>query len=334
MNYILKCVFIIIGTLIGAGFASGQEILSFFNRYGNNGLYGMIISGVVFGIIIFITLYIIDKKNINEYDELIFNNKILKFVFEIFLFICFCIMVAGCGAFFEQQFKLPFLLGSTLCSMVCYGVFLSKYKGLETLNTILVPFIIIGIFIIGAGEYENGAIANISYKMPRSYTSSWLVSSLLYASYNSIVLVPILLTFREYKLSRNQKVFISIISMILFLSIGILLYNILNIYYPDILAFELPNVKLASLLGKFQMTFYGVVVVTAIITTAVSSGYAFLEMRQRNYNIKAIILCVTSVLFSKVGFSDLVNTAFPLFGYLGLLQLVCIIIIGLKKQKK
>lgn len=333
MNYILKCLFIIIGTLIGAGFASGQEILTFFNRYGNNGLYGMILSSLFFGVIIFMTLYIIDKKNIERYEELIFNNKILKYTFETFLLICFCIMVAGCGAFFKQQFELPFILGSLICSLTCYGIFSCKYKGLETVNTILVPFILIGIFMLGAGKYETGMIANTSYKISKSYTSSWLVSSILYTSYNSIILVPILTKFKEYKLSNNQKIIISIISMILFLSVGILIYNILNIYYPDILAFELPNVKLASLIGRFQTIFYGMVIITAIITTAVSSGYAFLEMRERNYNIKAILLCIIAVIFSKIGFSELVNKAFPLFGYLGLLQIACIIIVGIRRRK-
>lgn len=333
MNNILKCLFIIIGTLIGAGFASGQEILTFFNRYGMNGFYGMILSGLLFGTVIFLTLYIIDKKNIKKYDEIIFNNKILKYTFEIFLIICFCIMVAGCGAFFTQQFELPFMLGSILCSLTCYAIFKCRYKGLETVNTLLVPLILIGIFMLGAGKYEAGAIANTSYKISESYTSSWLVSSVLYASYNSIILVPILVTFKEYKLNINQKILVSLFATILFLSIGILIYNVLNIYYPDILAFELPNVKLASLLGKFQTIFYGIVVVTAIITTAVSSGYAFLEMRQKNYNIKALLLCVMAVMFSKVGFSELVNKAFPLFGYLGLIQIVCIIIIGIKRRR-
>ena len=31
---IYKTTFVIIGTIIGAGFASGQEIYTFFNRYG------------------------------------------------------------------------------------------------------------------------------------------------------------------------------------------------------------------------------------------------------------------------------------------------------------
>ena len=333
MNYIFKCLFIIIGTLIGAGFASGQEILTFFNRYGENGLYGMILSGILFGGIILITLLVVDRKNIRCYDEIILNNKILKSIFEIFLFICFCIMVAGCGAFFEQQFALPFWFGSALCALICYGIFSCRYKGLETVNILLVPFILVGIFMIGAGNYDAGAGINKEYIMQPSYTSSWIMASILYTSYNSIILVPILLNFKEYKLSLNKKIIVSLFSTAVFLAIGILMYNILNIYYPDILAVELPSVELASLLGKFQSIFYGMVIVTAIITTAVSSGYGFLEMRKSHYNIKATLLCLFAVLFSKIGFSEMVNNVFPLFGYLGLIQMVCIVIVGLRTHK-
>ena len=333
MNYILKCVFIVIGTLIGAGFASGQEILTFFNRYGENGLYGMLVSSVLFGVVILITLIVVDRKNITSYEQIILGNKFLKFIFEIFLFICFCIMIAGCGAFFEQEFELPFWLGSVICSLICYGIFSCKYKGLETVNMILVPFILAGIFMLGAGNYESGAIVDKEYIMPRSYTSSWIMSSVLYTSYNSIILVPILITFKEYKLNISKKIMIALFSTIVFLLIGTLMYNILNIYYPDILALELPNVELASLLGKFQAAFYGMVIVTAIITTAVSSGYAFLEMRKNYYNIKAVIICIFAVLLSKIGFSEMVNNVFPLFGYLGLIQIICIVIVGLRKRK-
>lgn len=332
MNYILKCLFIVIGTLIGAGFASGQEILTFFNRYGIDGCYGMILSSVLFGLVIFTTLFIIDKKKISEYNELIFNNKILKFIIEIFLFACFCIMIAGCGAFFVQQFKLPFWLGSILCALVCYGIFSCKYKGLETINTILVPFILLGVFILGFGKYEAGAIVSSDYTMPQSYTSSWMISSILYVSYNSLILVPILLTFKEYNLNMTKKILISIFSAIVFLIVGLLIYNILNIYYPDILSVELPNVKLASLLGNWQKVFYGIVIVTAIMTTAVSCGYAFLEMRKEHYNLKSMLICVAAVLLSRFGFSEMVNTLFPVFGYLGILQIICIIISGIKKQ--
>ena len=44
MHNILKIVFVIIGTVIGAGFASGQEIYLFFFSYGIKGLIGILIS--------------------------------------------------------------------------------------------------------------------------------------------------------------------------------------------------------------------------------------------------------------------------------------------------
>ena len=40
MKNSLKVVFVIIGTLIGAGFASGKEVYIFFNKYGSLGLLG------------------------------------------------------------------------------------------------------------------------------------------------------------------------------------------------------------------------------------------------------------------------------------------------------
>lgn len=42
MKNILKIVFVIIGTLIGAGFASGQEMYIFFFSYGLEGIAGLI----------------------------------------------------------------------------------------------------------------------------------------------------------------------------------------------------------------------------------------------------------------------------------------------------
>ena len=42
--------FIYIGTVIGAGFASGREIIEFFGVYGVKGIFGMIISGVLFSL--------------------------------------------------------------------------------------------------------------------------------------------------------------------------------------------------------------------------------------------------------------------------------------------
>ena len=83
MKNILKVVFVIIGTLIGAGFASGQEIYLFFYRFGINGIWGIIICNIVMAMVIYKTLNIIYKCNIETYKDflnIIFldNSKLSK----------------------------------------------------------------------------------------------------------------------------------------------------------------------------------------------------------------------------------------------------------------
>ena len=53
MRNIFKVVFVIIGTMIGAGFASGQEMYLFFFSYGIEGLIGLLIATFIIGFVIF-----------------------------------------------------------------------------------------------------------------------------------------------------------------------------------------------------------------------------------------------------------------------------------------
>ena len=68
---VLKIVFVIIGTLIGAGFASGQEIYIFFFSYGIKGILGIIISSSIIGLIIYKTLKLVENNKCKDYKELL-----------------------------------------------------------------------------------------------------------------------------------------------------------------------------------------------------------------------------------------------------------------------
>ena len=67
-NYknILKVLFVVLGTIIGAGFASGKEIYNFFAVYGYMGILGINIAGILTGIIIYSTLNICEKRKIKN----------------------------------------------------------------------------------------------------------------------------------------------------------------------------------------------------------------------------------------------------------------------------
>ena len=76
MKNVLKVVFVIIGTLIGAGFASGQEVYLFFFSYGMKGLIGILISSIIIGVVIYSTFNIL-----NKYDFIFLFQSFLSYLY-------------------------------------------------------------------------------------------------------------------------------------------------------------------------------------------------------------------------------------------------------------
>ena len=73
---------------------------------------------------------------------------------------------------------------------------------------------------------------------------------------------------------------------------------------------------------------YGIIILISIFTTAISLGISFLNNTYKNkksYNIIALIICLTSIMFSGIGFSNLVNLLYPILGFLGIIQIVQIL---------
>ena len=68
MKEIISITLVIIGALVGAGFASGQEIFSFFYVYGKNGIFGIIIMCLLMGFLIYKTLKIAYLNKNDNYN--------------------------------------------------------------------------------------------------------------------------------------------------------------------------------------------------------------------------------------------------------------------------
>lgn len=144
-----KVIFVIIGALIGAGFASGQEIYTFFFSFGVKGLIGIVVSSILIGTIIYKTFKIIEVKNTKNYKE--FLNVIIKnqkvkdisnIIINIFILISFYIMIAGFGAYLEQELKLDSIIGSSILAIICIILFRKNIEGVVKVNQILIPILI------------------------------------------------------------------------------------------------------------------------------------------------------------------------------------------------
>lgn len=366
LKNVLTISMVIIGSIIGAGFASGQEINSFFYKYGIIGILGIIISIFLISLIIYKVFLIIKKENINTYKnflEIIFeknnkeiinkknkikNNKkiineknnlkinknkylnisnITNIIINIFLIISFFIMIAGVGAYFNQEYNMSAILGSSILAVICLIIFINNIEGLIKINNYLIPILIFFLIIIGIKNINNLNIIEINHKKIINNFIPTILSGITYASYNIILLIPALITLKN-KIKKNNIFLISFFSGIILFILALIIYFLLINIKININKIEMPAVYVV---GKYFPQFkkiYEFIILTSILTTAISEGISVLEntcKNKKNYTQFAIVLCITSVIFSKIGFSNLINLLYPIFGILGFFQIFIIL---------
>lgn len=329
MKNIFKVVFVIVGTLIGAGFASGKEIYLFFGKYGEIGKIGIILTGILTGIIIYKVLVITKTYEINNYNKLLERinwkhsklNKYINLIVNGFLLISFYIMIAGFSAYIAQTYNVPIYISAIIFAFTCYIIFKKSIQGVIKANEILVPLLIILIAYLGIKNIPYSFIQN---SMLEESSKGWLIGSILYASYNSILLIPVLTGLRNYLDSRKQIIKISIISSTIIIVLALFIYFLLLRGEFFVSELEMPLIEISLQFGIIFKYIYGFVIISSIFTSAISAGYSFLgnvSKTRKNYEIILLTMCITGIAVSNIGFSKLVEILYPLFGVLGLIQI-------------
>ena len=313
MIEVISITLVIIGALIGAGFASGQEIFSFFYIYGKNGIYGILIMSILIGIFIYKSLKIIYQKQVYNYNDFlnlfIKNTKIrnvILWIVNVLLLVSFYIMVAGFGAYFEQEIGINRIIGSIVLNLLCVIVFFSNIKGVLKASNLIVPFLIFFIFFIGIKNIVQ--IRTIDFHQMKN---NWILSMIIYNSYNFILLMPVLISLKKQitKEKNIKKVSILVTIIILILSISIF-FLLLNANIKEIENQEMPIVYIISNYFNKYKKIYAFIVLASIFTTAISVGIGFLQNISKNSNSYpqfVLFMCITSLLMSNIGFSKLLN---------------------------
>lgn len=132
---------------------------------------------------------------------------------------------------------------------------------------------------------------------------------------------------KKYLKSKKDMLKMTVICMSMIALLAAIIYLLLMTIKGDISKIELPIVAVANGFGKMYGLFYGVIILSAIITTAISSAYGFLNnmaKNEREYQIYNRLLCLGSLFVCFFGFSNLVASVYPAFGILGMIQL-CLI---------
>lgn len=320
----------------------GKEIYLFFGKYQIYGIIGIIVSSALMGIIIYKVLSITKKNKIENYEQFIEHlnisqkaKDIIKIIIQTFLLISFYVMIAGFSAYFSQELQIPSYIGTTIIVILCYIIFMGNIERLAKVNEILVPILILTIIILIFQNKETFNMLEMHTKNQSLTKALW--DAILYTSYNSIVLIPILLPLSKNLKQKSNIITVSSLCGIILAILEASIFGLLLKINIDINQIELPTVYVASMMGKSYKILYGIIILVSIYTSAISAGYGFLEKYQKSpkqYKKVAIFICVIAFLVSNIGFTTLVNILYPICGMLGLIQIILIIKKAWKKEQK
>ena len=337
----LKISLCYIGAVIGAGFASGQEILSFFVKYGIGGAWALVICGFLFFLYGYAALNKIYVRNIvsfSGYLEDIAGRKtatIIEAVSYCFMFSGFCVMVSGSGAVADQLFGMK-TLGIIFMASFCLGVFIKGADGMIFINAIMTPLIIAGIIVISFYVLIFDSKSVFMDFNIKSVTDNFLVSAIIYVSYNTATLIGVLLPMKKNITSKRVVLWSSVLSGGGLSLMGLLLWGVMYALGAEITGVDVPMLFVAEKMGQIMKYVYAAVLYMAMITTAVSSGVAvisFLKSRFRIGNFSAAtLICLASVPLAYIGFSNLVNKLYRFFGYVGLFMWFTVVFDGIREK--
>lgn len=347
-----------VGTVIGAGFASGQEVLQFFGKYGYKGIPGIIVITILFSLLgasVLNTVYMKKIRGFGEFATLYFGRAffvVINIVLIFLLFISYVVMLSGSGAVIYENFKIPYVYGIFIMAVITFYVFVFGIKGIAKANNIAVPFLILAILWIGINVIcKNKALFSNFYTYPLQSMglgeptnileifkfsmisfinkNNWLWSALLYISFNSIGAIVVMSSLQPLIADRKAAILGGILGGAVLGILAMVILISLLILYTDIIGIEVPMIVVAGSLGTVWKQIYGVVLFLAMFTTAIANGHGCISgianLTKIDIKIISAIVCMISIPLATLGFKKLVVFFYPLFGYIGMLFICAVV---------
>ncbi|WP_459479786.1 YkvI family membrane protein [Clostridium saccharoperbutylacetonicum] len=331
LTKIFQVATVFIGTIVGAGLASGREITEFFTQYGIESFLGIIACGIFYILISSIISKISIDHNLNSYSDVMnivspnILGKLTGLITTFFLISSASIILAGSGALINQFFQLPKIIGSLIMIFIAVIFLLRDTEGLIEVNSFIVPALIVTITLITVLYFafckDVVTLENISNFHPKK--SGILMSTILYAGYNTLsasgVLVPISNQMKKTKIMITGVIIGAIGLTILCLMINLLL----TVNQPYIYNYEIPLLFVANRFGNVIQALLLVIIWLEMFSTEVSDIYSISKTLNNTFNIefkKGIFIVIAfALIISQFGFGNLINKLYPMFGVLSLI---------------
>jgi len=332
-----------IGTVVGAGFASGQEVLRFFNAYGLFGLWGMLIASLLFFFIGYSILMLGRNLNARSHMDIVRHTNgdllgtLIDIVISVFMFGGLAAMLAGAGAIFHEQFGISPIWGVAVMAAAALITVATGTHSVVSAMSHIVPFLIFSVLYISIVSLMRNPITEAEIDTAAWFggaTPHWLLSAVNYASYNIVVSIGVLAAMGAGASSKRQILGGALLGA-LGLAFGMtaiylcVMTNIVHAY-----TMEVPMIAAASDISPFVRLLFALVLFGAVYTTAV--GNLFGLVQRVSYRLPrwlfAAAATVLAFAVAQLGFSNMVKYLYPAVGYGGMLFFGGMAYVWIKKR--
>jgi uncharacterized membrane protein YkvI len=323
-----------VGTIVGAGFATGKEIVQFFTQYGWIGLFTILMSGVLFiwlGTKMMLISNRIKANSYKEFNEYLFGSSAGTVVNLFMLIILVCVgavMLSGAGAVFEEQLGLSFQLGLLLTVILAVSVVLFGVKGLVWVNAIVVPVMITFSFIIAGNALMVNGLSFLTLAPVKEGLNGW-ISPFMYVAFNLAMAQPVLVPLAtevkdEWVIKRGG-----------FIGGGILCFILLtcHISIASLPEFHIYEIPMAEVVKLSMLSFFGIyvfVIYGEIFTSVVSDIFGLQRQLESMLKVSRYVITIVLVsiiyMISQIGYGSLIEHLYPFFGYVSIAFLILLVI--------
>lgn len=321
-----------VGSVAGAGFASGQEHLRFFLGFGVKGLLGVVVAGAMLALFGAHFLEMARRRRTRSYRELFARlappslRGVVDLVFLSFLFVSLAVMMAGSAALFGRHGADP-LVGAAAMGVCTLAIVALDPEPMLRVNGAITAALALFIFGVGAASAPEGLARIAAGGLPANpphagwIPQSWLGAALLYGVYNLVLSFALFASLGAGIASERASRWGGMLGGGILTLLGLGVCFAVAAGGPQADAGELPMEAALERFGPEVRAAYAGALWAAMLTTAVASGYALARRAEERGNwsrgATCALLVAAALPFTSFGFARLVATFYPLVGYVG-----------------
>ncbi|ADQ06641.1 uncharacterized membrane protein [Caldicellulosiruptor hydrothermalis 108] len=297
----------ILGSIIGAGFSTGQEIFYFFSQFKEKSFLYISFSSIL---IFLILLYLVNIRIKSRIILMIFKSYIL-----LFSVITLIVMFSAFGQLGREFLGANKYMFTLLCFVLSFAIYKHGLVAIVNLNKIVVSILITTITFVFLKSMHKNAILfqfeNLKFHLSKDAFHN-LIFPLLYSTYNSLLAFPVINSLEERFCKQEIKTSIAISTILTFLLL--LIINTLLLSNGNIQTSQMPLLKVEK---SIILQFVLVTCAFLEILTTTLANYMGLSYSIKNPKAEFVIIAVSLILgFNE--FQELLRKLYSLMGYIGL----------------